>query len=62
MNLPPASHNPAGFGRYVRISRRLGVHNLAKTPDPHMMSWGFGGYGGWYEHSHYGLEPKRRGI
>ena len=43
MNLPSASHNPAGFRRYVCISSRSVVHNLAKPPDPHVVLWGPGG-------------------
>src|SRR5699024_1042592 len=43
LNLPSASHNPVGFGRYVCISRRSVVHNLAIPPDPHVVLWGSGG-------------------
>src|SRR5699024_10956911 len=32
-----------GFGRYVCISRRSVVHNLAIPPDPHVVLWGSGG-------------------
>src|SRR5699024_11994316 len=43
LNLPSASHNPVGFVRYVCISRRSVVQDLAIPPDPHVVSWAFGG-------------------
>src|SRR5699024_12647379 len=39
LNLPSASHNPVGLGRYVCISRHSVVHNLAIPPDHHVVLW-----------------------
>src|SRR5699024_11959661 len=58
LNLPSASHSPVGFGRYVCISRRSVVHNLAIPPDPHVVLWGSGGMGEGMSTVITGLNPK----